>query len=312
MKKVMSLCLAVLLAFSALFLSVSAAETQKIHVYDLLKYDADGSTGVCRTIEIYFENQYENYDSAKTITFQKADGTLIANCVPKADNNRKFDLYAPDGSFGVVMNPTALYYLVIPEGAYYTDSGILNAAYRGEYNGIYLSNMDKTFSTGDLGITNFLAGKVVDGKLYDGKLLVGAAFDTLTGGKNSVLLYKIVDGKDVLVGSYSITAYKSGRADVDFGGVEIDRFAQYKLHVQYGTFLSNGKVINAHSDYALSGKKLLGLAENYPAIDLLIEWFGAGHWTLKAVTTVLKVLSFVKLVDKALYNDIDQYIRVRK
>ena len=312
MKKTISLFLVLLFAFSALTVCVRAAETQKIHVYDLLKYDVDSHTNVCRTIEIYFENQYKTYDSTKPITFENASGVVVADCVPRADNNRMFDLYTPDGKFGVTLNPTSLYYLVIPEGAYSTDSGILNAAYRGEYNGIYLADASQTFSTMDLGITNFLAGQVAEHKLYSGKLLVGAAYDTLINGKNSVLLYKIVNGKDVLVAICSVTAYKSGKADVDFGGVQIDRWAQYRIHVQYGTFLSKNKIVNAHSDYALSGKKLLGLSENYPAIDFLIWSFGTDHWTLEAVTTVLKVLLFLNLVHKALYNDINKYISARK
>ena len=310
MKKVISLCLAMLLACGVLTVGASAA-SKPIHVYDLLKYDADSSTNVCRTIGIFFENQYTRYDETKPITFENASGTIVANCVPRADNNRMLDLYTPDGRFGVALNPTLLYYLVIPEGAYSAENGDCNAAYRGEYNGVYLSNAGKTFTTTDLGISNFLAGKVVETKLYSGKLLVSAAYDTLLHGKDCVLLYKIVNSKDTLIGIYSVSAYKSGRADIDFGGVEIDRYASYKLHVQYGTFYG-GSTINAHSDYLLSGKKLLGLAENYPALDLLIEWFGANHWTLEAVTTALKALAYVRLVDKALYNDVRDYIRARK
>ena len=311
MKKMLSLFLAILFVFSVLTVTASA-ETQDIHVYDLLKYDADAATRVCRTVGIYFELQYVNMDDSKTITFQTSDGSIAADCVPKPDNNRILDLYTPDGTFGVRIDPTKLYYLVIPEGTYYTEDGILNAEYRGEYSGIYLSNTGAQYTARDLGISNFLSGRMADDKLYDGRLLVSSVFKSLISGQNSVRLYRINGKKESLVGTYTVTAYKSGKADIDFGGVQIDRWAQYKLHVQYGTFLADGKVVNDHSDFKLSGKKLLGLSENYPAIDMLIELFGADHWTLKAFTTVLKLLSIVQLVDKALYNDIDKYIKARK
>lgn len=314
MKKALSVLLAMLFVCSALTVAVHAAPTEAIHVYDLLKHDADSKTGMCRTIEIFFEIQFKHYDVSKTITFQTADGTVVANCVPRSDNNHMMDLYTPDGQFGAVLDPTRLYYLMIPEGAYFTDIGILNAEYCGEYNGIYLSDMADKYSSRDLGITNFLAGQTEGKKLFHGKLLFSSSFASMLQNKDVVLLYRIEDGKDILVGtfSFSTSGFKAGLAEITFGGVEIDQYASYKLHVQYGAFLAGTSVVNAHSDYLLSGKKLLGLSESYPVIDFLIAAFGADHWTLTAVDYILKALTFIKVVDKALYNDVKAYIKARK
>ena len=312
MKKWFSLLLALLTLCSVLTVCVSAAEPQKLIVYDLLKHDADASANTCRTIEIFFQNQFHNYDSSKEITFRTAEGKTVAVCKPYADNNRKFDLYTPDGNFGVQLDPTRLYYLTIPEGAYYTDDGTICAAYQGEYNGVYLSDNGTTYTVADLGISEFLATNVSGGKLYAGKIRINLIFDSFRAGNKAVTLYRKNGEKYEAVGVYAVTAYQKGTAEISFGGVEIDRYASYKLHVDYGTFTCGKTMVNAHSEYALTGKKLLGQREDYPSIDLLIRWFGAEHWTLKAITTVLNVLSRIKLVDRALYNDVRSYIGAGK
>ena len=312
MKKTLSVFLAFLFLLSAWSVGVSAAAPQEIHVYDLLKHNVDGETNTCYTIEIFFEKQYSLFDDRKQIVFQDEDGRIAAFCVPHTDYNRKFDLYTPDGRFGVTMDPAKLYYLVIPEGTYRTTDGIPNAEYRGEYNGIYLTGTAGRYKAYDLNISNFLAGKVKDGRLYSGKILVNTIFQTLLVGKNSVVLYKIDGNKEILLDKGSITGYKPGQAHVEFNGVKIERYASYKLHVQYGTLCWKETNINDHSEFQLSGKKLLGLSETYPAVDFLIAAFGADSWTLDVYTTVLKVLAFFKLVDKAMVNDVKSYIKARK
>ena len=319
MKKTISLILAVLTALSMLSLPAFAAQTQPLLVYDLLKYDTESSTKTCRTIEIFFQQQMRNYDSSKEITFRTADDKIVAVCRPYSDNFRKFDLYTPGGDLGVVLDPTRLYYLTIPEGTYYTDDGILCAAYRGEYNGVHLTDNHSTYTIADLGISEFLATNVSEGKLYAGRIRILYAFDGLRAANNAVTLYRKTGvnkttGKEEFeaVGVFSVTGMQRGSADISFGGVKIDRYSSYKLHVDYGTFLAGKTTVNGHSEYALSGKKLLGLREDYPALDLLIRWFGADHWAIKTITTVLELLSKVKLMDKALVSDIKAYISAQK
>lgn len=318
-KKAISLILILITALSVLSATAFAVQTQPLLVYDLLKHDTDSATHTCRTVEIFFQRQMKNYDSDKEITFRTFDDKTVAVCRPHSDNICKLDLYTPGGDFGVVLDPTRQYYLTIPEGAYYTDDGILCAAYKGAYTGVHLSGSDSVFSIADLGISDFLATNVSDSKLYAGRIRISSAFDGLRAANKAVTLLRKTGvnkstGKDVYeaIGLYTVTALRKGSADISFDGVTIDRYADYKLEVDYGTFMAGKTTVNGRSEYKLSGKKLLGLRENYPMIDLLIEWFGADHWLLKAVTTVLQVLASVKLVDKALYNDVDAYIKAHK
>ncbi len=319
MKKALSLLLALLTVFSVLTVFVSAAATTPLIVADLLKHDADAGTNVCRTVEIFIQRQFSHYDSAKQITFRTADDQIVAVCEPYADNICKFDLYTPGGDFGVVLDPSRLYYLTIPEGAYYTDSGVLCAAYRGEYNGVYLSDNDTVYSVVDLGISAFLATNAADGRLYAGKIRISAAFDSFRAANKAVTLLRKTGvnqktGKEAyeVVGTYAVTAFRKGSADVAFGGVEIDRYASYKLHVDFGTFTSGQTTVNDRSEYVLSGKKLLGLREDYPVIDLLVNWFGADHRIVRAIVTTLNVLSEIKLVDPALAKDVKDYVNAKK
>ena len=319
MKKCFSLLLALVTALSVLAVTGSAADTEPLIVEDLLKHDADAATGVCRTVEIFIPQQFRNYDGTKEITFRDRNDGVAAICKPHDDNFCMFDLYTPDGEFGVRLDPTRLYYLTIPEGTYYTDEGVLCAAYRGEYDGVYLSDKSKDYTIADLGISEFLATNVRKNVLYAGRIRISLQFDSYRPVNSAVTLYRRTGvnkttGRDefVKVGVYSVTAFKKGGADVTFGGVEIDRCASYKLHVDYGEFFGPKSTINAHSEYVLSGKKLLGLREDYPAIDLLIGWFGADHRVLKSVTTALDVLAALRLVDKALAEDIRDYVNARK
>lgn len=312
MKKGLALLLAVLTAFSLLAVPVSASEPEPLLVYDTLKYDADAATRTCRTIEILFQAHLCNYDGTKEITIRTAEDEVAAVCKPYPDNSRMFDLYTPDGIFGVAFDPARLYYLTIPEGTYYANNGNPCAAYRGEYTGVFLSNTKGIYTISDLGISDFLPTDMSDGRLFAGRLRISTKYTVLMRPENSVELLRVDGDKYVSAGVFPITAFRSGRADVTFGGVEIDRYATYVLCVKYGTFSDGKTTINGHSDFALSGKRLLGLRENYPAIDLLIKWFGADHWILKAVTTVLDVLAKIKLVDKDLANDVKNYINARK
>lgn len=313
MKKFLSLVLAVLMAFSALSVSVCAASTMPMELYDLLKYDVDPDAGICRTIAIYFRNQLKNYDSTKQIAFLNEDGTVAAVCKPHTENNRILDLYTSDNVFGVKLDPTRLYFLSVEEGAYYTDDGILNAAYKGEYNGVLLTSANQKYTIRDLGIDNFIATKTDETKVYAGKLLIDTAFTDYLPGNNAVTLCKVDGEKIEEIGSYHFTAYKNGAADVDFGaaGAEIDKFGSYKLRVEYGSFIGKNLICD-HSEIALSGKKLLGLRENYPVIDLLIQFFGADHKIISFIPKVLNILAKIKLVDSALSKDIEKYIKAKK
>lgn len=312
MKKGLSLLLAVLTVLSVLTVSVSASEPEPLLVYDTLKYDADAQTRTCRTIEILFQAHLSCYDDTKEITIRDAQDEIVAVCKPYADNNRKFDLYTPDGVFGVRFDPVRLYYLTIPAGTYYADKDYPCAAYCGEYTGVFLTNTGDYYTITGLGISDFLATDMSDNILYAGRLRFSAKFTTLLCPEKSVKLLRKDGDYYVTVGVYPIASFRRGRADVAFDGVEIDRYATYKLRVNYGTFSSGSTTINGHSEYVLSGKRLLGLRENYPAIDLLIKWFGADHWTLKAVATVLGILAKIKLVDSDLADDIKHYIDMRK
>ncbi len=319
MKKALSLMLAVLTVFSVLTVSVSAAEPIKLIVEDLLKHDTDTDTYVCRTVEIFIQRQFRSYDSSKEITFRTANDKVAAVCKPYPDNICKFDLYTPDGKFGVTLDPTRLYYLTIPEGAYRTEDGTPNAAYRGAYDGVHLSDNDDVWSVIDLGISEFFAMNVAGNKLYTGRIYIDLSFENYRVGNLAVtLLRKTGADKNTgkaqfeVVGAYPVTAFRQGSADVTFGGVEIDRYSAYELHVEYGTFFGRYKTINGNSKFALSGKTLLGQREVYPALDLLIRWFGAEHWTVKTVVTALDLLSKVRLVDKALAKDVKDYVNARK
>ncbi len=329
MKKLLSFILAVWMGLSVCVLTCGAAtgvpdadaafaearpgETVDLIVYDLLKLDVDAESNVCRAIVIFFQNQFCNYDASKEIVFLDDREQIAAVCKPRRDDNRKLDLYTPNGDYGVRLDPTALYYLVIPEGAYYTDDGILCSAYRGAYDGVNLTANYQRYDVRPLGIQEYFAVQYDETRLYAGGIRVATVFDTCKTGIISVILYR-VDGKRLIeAGAFAITSFdrKKG-AKIDFGGVEIDKYAPYILHVNFGTFTDGDKVVNAHTDYAVSGKKLLNLREDYPGIDMLIKLFGADHWTLKAVLAVMKALSTIKLIDKALYNDINKYISDRK
>lgn len=314
MKKILSLLLACLMAFSVLTVAASAADTIPMEVYDLLKHDVDSNAGICRTISIYFRNQLVNYDSTKQIAFLNEDGTVAAVCKPHAENNRILDLYTPDGStFGVKFNPTRLYYLNVEEGAYCTVDGIPNAAYKGEYNGVVLTSADKKYTIRDLGIQNFIATKYDDTHVYAGKLLISSAFTDYLPGNNSVTLYKVDGSKITEVGTYHFTGYKNGMADIDFGadGTEINKFDSYKLRVKYGSFIGKDLICD-HSEFALSGKRLLNQREDYPVIDFLMELFGKDHKIISFIPKILNVLATIKLIDKALSKDIEKYIKAKQ
>ena len=322
MKKTLSFVLAVwmslsVLAFSGGALDTSAeakpGETQELIVYDLLKLDADREKSICRAVEIFFQNQFRNLDASKQIRLSDGRGQLAAVCMPRDSNNRAFDLYAPDGSYGVTLDPATLYFLTIPEGTYFTDDGILSAAFCGEYDGVYLTSNVGRYDVRTLGVQNFFAVKYDETHLYTGRIRVATAFEKCKTDRVSVLLYRRDGDEAVKVGEYRIVSFdrKKG-AEIDFGGVKIDKYASYYLHIRFGTFTGPDKIIGDNTDYDVSGKKLLNLREDYPAIDMLIKWFGADHWTLKAIVTVLKVLSKLKLVDTALYKDVDKYISDRK
>lgn len=312
MKKTLSLLLALLTAFSVLTVSVSAMETEPLVVFDLLKHDTDTNTRTCRTVEIQMQRQMNHCDSSKQITFQTAQDQIVAVCKPYADNICKYDLYAPDGSFGVSLDPVRLYYLHIPEGAYYTDGGVPCAEYVGECRGVTLTSTEGVYTVADLGLTEFLATNFADSTLYAGRIRIDLKFDTYTGINRDVTLYHKKDGEYEKVGVYPITSFKKGSADITFGGVEINRYDAYILHVDYGTFTDSRKTLNGHCDYPVSGKKLLGQREDYPALDLLLRWFGPDHWTIKAILTVLNVLAKIKLVDADFATDIKNYIKATK
>lgn len=314
MKKCLALLLALVTALSVLTVAVTAADTEPLLVEDLLKLDTDADTGVCRTIEIFIQRQFRHYDSTKEITFCDAYGNTAAICRPHADNICLLDLYTPEGDFGVRIDPTRLYYLIVPEGAYYTDDGVLCEAYRGEYNGVFLSDRSRDYTVADLGIDDFLATHVRGRTLFAGRIRISRAFDSYRPVNTAVTLLRRIAGTEdyAVVCVCPVTDFRKGSADVNFGGVEIDRYASYKLRVDYGTFFGPKQTVNGSSEYVLSGKRLLGLREDYPAIDLLIRWFGADHPILKDVTNVLDFLARIGLADKALVRDVKEYISARK
>ena len=314
-KRIVAFTLSLVLAFSVLTTAASAeAVTEQLIVYDLLKHDVDPGTNTCKTIEILFQRQFKNLNVEKEIAFLDEDGKTFAVCVPHEDSINKYDLYNADKSVhGVVFDPTKLYFLTIPEGTYVTDDGVLNAEYKGEYNGVTITS-NSNYKIKDLEIANFIATEYKDNMLYKGKILFPAAFKYYASGNNKVSLY-VKDGDAyTLIGDYKFSNATSGSATIDFGkdGVQLDKYANYKLKVEYASIYGDDKLICDHSEYTLSGKKLLGLREDYPWLDLLISWFGADHWTVEAVVTVLEVLSKIKLVDSALYNDIKNYVNAKK
>lgn len=313
MKKLLSLLLACLMAFSVLSIAAGAADTMPMELYDLLKYDVDANEGICRTVAIFFRNQLKNYDSTKQIAFLNEDGSVAAVCKPHSDNNRILDLYTPDDVFGVKLDPTRLYFFTVEEGAYYTDDGIPNTAYRGEYNGVTLTSTDTKYTVKDLGIYNFIATKYDETKLYAGKLLISPEYTDYLPGNNTVTLYKVDSKTSTAIGTYHIIAYKNGVAEISFGneGVEINKFDSYKLHVEYGSFIGKSLICD-HSEYALTGKKLLNQREDYPALDLLINLFGANHKIISFIPKVLNILAKIKLVDSALSKDIEKYIKAKQ
>lgn len=297
----------------AVFAAAGAGDVVELIVYDLLKIRTDPLARVCYTIEIFFQNQFCNYDASKPITFCDVQSNVAAVCRPHAAENRVLDLYTPDGRFGVTLDPTRLYFLTIPEGAYTTDDGILSGAYSGEYTGVYLAGAQPFYTVLSPGIREFYALQYDETHLYTGRLHVSGCYDTAKTNLPCIRLYRIDGDKRVLLGAYSIREFsKKSGARIAFDGVEIDKYKSYVLRVCFGTFTGPQNVVNDNFDYPVSGKKLLNLREDYPALDLLIRWFGAGHRVLKVVLTVLKVLSFLKIIDKALYNDIDKYISDRK
>ena len=307
-KRIFSLTLSLIMAFSVLTLAASAeSELEELIVYDLLKFDVDPETDTCRTIEVFFQNQFVNYDTTKDIVFLDEAGEIFAVCVPHTDKLKMYDLYSPDKStFGVKFSPSRLYYLVIPEGAYYTNNGVLNAEFKAEYDGVNITSNNDNYTITDLGISNFLPTKYTGNILYKGKILFASSFKKYSPSNNTVIL-SIKDGNEYkALGTYHIIDCKTGSATIDFGkdGIEIDKYATYKIFVEYASITGDDNLLCAHSEYVLTGKKLIGLREDYPWLDLLISWFGADHWTVKAIVTILEVLSKIKLVDEALYKDI--------
>ena len=327
MKKILSLVLAVWMSLCVCvptccalagadadaFAEAKPGEAVDLIVYDLLKLDVDPAENTCRAIVLYFQNQFRFYDPSKQIVFLDGWDQVAAVCVPRGDDNRKLDLYAPDGSYGVTFDPTALYYLTSPEGAYYTYDGVLCSALRKAYDGVTLTGNAQRYDVRPLGIQEFFAVQYDEKHLITGGIRVATVFNTCKTGLESVILYRVDGKKQIKVGAYAIESFdRSKGARIDFGGVEIDKYASYNLHVNYGTFTDGGVVVNEHTDYAVSGRKLLNLREDYPAVDMLIKMFGADHWTLKAVVTVLNLLSKVKLVNSALAKDVEKYISERK
>ncbi len=315
-KRITSLILSVIMAFSILTVAVSAESTlDGLDLYDILKHDVDPDNNVCKTIEVMFQKQFTNYNADKEIVFLDEAGNTFAVCVPRSDNNRIYDLYSPDNSVpGVTFSPNRLYFLCIPEGAYSTDNGVINAEYKGEYNGVYITSNSENYTIKDLGISNFIATNYKDNILYEGKILFPAEFKALSPANNSITLYVKSGNAFAEIGKYSFKSASAGNATVNFGaeGIELDKYATYKFFVEYASITGDDNLLCDHSEYVLSGKKLLGLREDYPWLDLLISWFGADHWTVEAVVTVLEVLSKIKLVDSALYNDIKNYVSSKK
>lgn len=314
MKKILSLMLAVLMAFSVLGVLASAGDlTKELTIYDTIKHVYDAEDNTCTTIEIMFPRQFTSYDSTKEIKLMTEYGTVAAVCKPNAGSIGKLDLYTEDGTLGVTISTISLYNLVIPEGAYSTDSGVLCDAQTVEYTGVFLTGNEKNYSVSDVGIMNFLAKKYDGNVLYAGNLIVGRSYTDFRPGRKCVTLQKKEKDTFVTVGTYTVESLTKSGAEVVFGeGVEIDKYATYKIKVTYGSFLGKENLVCGHSEYELSGKKLLNIREDYPWLDLLINMFGADHFTVKAVVTVLNLLSKIKLVDAGLANDIDKYVKAKK
>lgn len=316
-KRIVAFTLSLVLAFSVLTVASSAEGENlvELSLYDLLKFDVDPKTNTCKTIEVFFQLQFKTYNSDKEIVFLDENRNTFAVCVPREDNIRMYDLYSPDKTvFGVEFDPTRLYFLSVPEGAYTTEDGYNNSAYEGEYNGVTITGNSENYNIADLEIANFIATEYKDNMLYKGKILFPSKFNAYAASNNSISLYVVSGNTSTLIGTYKFVSATSGSATIDFGkdGVQLDKYATYKFHVEYASIYGDDNLICDHSEYVLSGKKLLGLREDYPWLDLLISWFGADHWTVEAVVTVLEVLSKIKLVDGALYNDIKNYVKAKK
>jgi len=96
-------------------------------------------------------------------------------------------------------------------------------------------------------------------------------------------------------------------------GVSIDKYAQYRVNADYGSFYNaEEKIFCADgSTFEVTGKKLLGLSEKYPFIDILIELFGKDNFLITAILFVLEYVGKISPDVDALWKDLKAYIAAK-
>lgn len=102
---------------------------------------------------------------------------------------------------------------------------------------------------------------------------------------------------------------KTEKALVKVDGVTIDKYATYRLAVDYGALYNADKNLFCDDTfYQLTGKKLLGMSEKYPFIDVLIDLFGKDNFMITAILFVLEWVGKINADTDALYKDLKAYI----
>ncbi len=320
-KKLTALLLALLMIFSIGAMTASAANVQDLWVYDIYKSSVDASSRTLYSLLVYFANQFSNYNSSIKLQLLDESGNVCAYGIPKTNNINSIDFYAnPAGTYGVTLDTAHEYTFVIPEGAFYTGSGILGAEYTKIFTGTDLCGANSEFKINDLGISSYFATKFTEDIAYRGKITFSSDFVSTDADNCTITLAKkaVKDGKPVYTeGAKATVFYFDGDkhcAELSFGneGVKIDKYESYTIIVRYASFYNEEyKIYCAESVYDLSGKKLLKIREDYPFFDFLVELLGKDHKIIDVILTIMKYASKIKLVDSAYYNDVKKYIAAK-
>ncbi len=314
MKKITKSLTALLLALMMIFGAVSVPAmaynpNADLYVNDIMKSDCDPYTLTCRTLLVFFRNQFKHYNSSTRIDILGENGGSVAYCVPRSGDINAFDLYdATTNAFGVTLKAEREYTLVIPEGAFYTDENLLCNEYKTVFTGVFLTGANTRYTIKDLGMQTFFPTSYTDNVLYKGKLYFNSDFNRYDSDNCTVTL-KIIGSKDgkttytTVAETTVLSLDNSGCAELNFGtaGVTIDKYAEYRFVVSYASFYNMNMTLCDESVYDLSGKKLIKLREDYPFIDILVDLFGKDNTVIDILLTVLEYTA--KVTDFLNNND---------